>query len=738
MNTRSHVFSAFCVAVALSAGAMADDLIWNQVGSPVAAGQPSSDFVAPWQAWDVEVADDFDIVGVVTEVWAIGVDGPFSSPGVWVRFYDEGPDGKPGNLLVQHAFSASDSNLLLNQEVIHVILPEPLSVDGRIFVSVQQQLNSGSSNPSVASFWTWTGTLNGFPNGDPSYIRNPGGGWGTICTSWCQTNADRIFKLYGTLDEKPPSPPPPIIAALASATVTPSGRFIVTGTHFTDDDAPHQLLLNGNPTPHAAWSDTEIHGYVLGDAPLGTATVQVVTAGGVSNSMAIEIVPAPLTEGRVRWRFMADHINVSHRAAFGADGMVYFSDSGGNVYAVSATGGLAWIFNMVGGGNQGPVAVGADGTIYVAGNPLGPDVVIHALHPDGSLRWTFTDTNNESVIAGPSVGPDGNLYVVTDIGGLGAFSLAPDGSLLWNNTGNPTLTEYAQIGAEIVFGPSQLDGPIDRFYVAFDELQQFDDRLFSFSLDGQQQFSVVTGTIDDPAETQVQAAVAPQGPIYVSDFGPGGGNGWRLKSFSPVDGSINWTLFDSGTNTLTSPTTGPDGTVYVIRNLNQIHALRPDGSQRWLEVGGGIYDVPVVHNQDEIMLVGGVPSFGMAGFMQARRTRDGSVLWQVDLPYQNGGHIVPASRTMFSPAGDCAVFGAAYLASDPQGQYSYVYSIDLSDPPAIPGDLDGDGDVDAADLAILLGAWGSCGACPADLDGDGDADGADLAVLLGHWGQSRP
>jgi len=47
------------------------------------------------------------------------------------------------------------------------------------------------------------------------------------------------------------------------------------------------------------------------------------------------------------------------------------------------------------------------------------------------------------------------------------------------------------------------------------------------------------------------------------------------------------------------------------------------------------------------------------------------------------------------------------------------------------GDLNGDGLVDGADLAILLGQWGADG--PADLNGDGVVDGADLALLLGLW-----
>jgi hypothetical protein len=50
------------------------------------------------------------------------------------------------------------------------------------------------------------------------------------------------------------------------------------------------------------------------------------------------------------------------------------------------------------------------------------------------------------------------------------------------------------------------------------------------------------------------------------------------------------------------------------------------------------------------------------------------------------------------------------------------------------GDLDGNGVVDGADLALLLGAWGPCPGCAADLDGDGVVSGADLAILLGDWG----
>ena len=48
-----------------------------------------------------------------------------------------------------------------------------------------------------------------------------------------------------------------------------------------------------------------------------------------------------------------------------------------------------------------------------------------------------------------------------------------------------------------------------------------------------------------------------------------------------------------------------------------------------------------------------------------------------------------------------------------------------------PADLNGDGVVDAADLTILLTAWGTP---DVDLDGDGTTGAGDLAILLAAWG----
>ena len=49
------------------------------------------------------------------------------------------------------------------------------------------------------------------------------------------------------------------------------------------------------------------------------------------------------------------------------------------------------------------------------------------------------------------------------------------------------------------------------------------------------------------------------------------------------------------------------------------------------------------------------------------------------------------------------------------------------------GDVDGNRQVDAADLAALLGDWGATKSA-ANLDGTGTVDASDLAILLGAWG----
>ncbi|MCA9291677.1 MAG: hypothetical protein KDA25_11160 [Phycisphaerales bacterium] len=74
------------------------------------------------------------------------------------------------------------------------------------------------------------------------------------------------------------------------------------------------------------------------------------------------------------------------------------------------------------------------------------------------------------------------------------------------------------------------------------------------------------------------------------------------------------------------------------------------------------------------------------------------------------------------------------LPGEMQTLLSVTFSVTIEgDARPIPGDLDGDGVVGPADLAILLAAWGSDDP-DADLDDDGAVGPTDLAILLANWG----
>jgi len=68
-----------------------------------------------------------------------------------------------------------------------------------------------------------------------------------------------------------------------------------------------------------------------------------------------------------------------------------------------------------------------------------------------------------------------------------------------------------------------------------------------------------------------------------------------------------------------------------------------------------------------------------------------------------------------------------------RGGFWQTFGVDCGD---CPTDVDGDGDVNAFDLANLLGAWGPVtpGSACLDADDSGFIEAFDLAVLLGAWG----
>ena len=80
-------------------------------------------------------------------------------------------------------------------------------------------------------------------------------------------------------------------------------------------------------------------------------------------------------------------------------------------------------------------------------------------------------------------------------------------------------------------------------------------------------------------------------------------------------------------------------------------------------------------------------------------------------------------RVMLVPNG----ISDGFSNHDP-GNSGYVLSL-----VALQCDLNGDGNVDAADAGIMFGAWGESPGSPADKNGDGLVDAADAGVMFAEW-----
>ncbi|MDZ4831716.1 MAG: hypothetical protein SGJ09_16150 [Phycisphaerae bacterium] len=76
------------------------------------------------------------------------------------------------------------------------------------------------------------------------------------------------------------------------------------------------------------------------------------------------------------------------------------------------------------------------------------------------------------------------------------------------------------------------------------------------------------------------------------------------------------------------------------------------------------------------------------------------------------------------------IYNVATQSTLPQGIYLAML--------ALAGDFNHDSKVNAADLAILLGAWGISNSIEIDLSENGTVESADLGLLLGLWSGDLP
>jgi outer membrane protein assembly factor BamB len=351
-----------------------------------------------------------------------------------------------------------------------------------------------------------------------------------------------------------------------------------------------------------------------------SASTTAIIAATLLSAIVVPFFPSTVsaqTGGEVIWSVDLAYTPSTAAPRVAPNGTIYVHSD--DLYAISPAGQIIWSKPS---SDPKAVDVGVDGTVY-----SGSGSTIFAYTPAGQLIWSFTEPpGGQGLMAGPTVGSDGNIYAVTDGGGLGALALTPGGQLIWNtpgyvNTAGTGMTTVPVTSTRLYFAEDTVPGctPLTQGINALD-------------LNGNLLWCVSISGVS-------RAVAAPNGDALVHDFG-------TLYDYRP-DGSRNWAFtFPFPSGSLIGPSLAPDGTIYIFHSYSNLWSLTSTGTKRW-EVDGiagtNFPVVPTVSPDGSVVVFGTVFSFGVNGKLVAVNATDGAVFWSVPIAGPSAGLAGPVS-----------------------------------------------------------------------------------------------
>ncbi len=174
------------------------------------------------------------------------------------------------------------------------------------------------------------------------------------------------------------------------------------------------LLYKIRPNGALAWS---VPGEMDDPRILISSTGQILVYGyGYLDNLAHYDVHN--SDGKLLWR-VSDGLFTSYmQPAIGDDGTIYFATSDRYLNAYGQDGAIHWRFKLPGASDE--VVIGPDGTIYLSSRPAPHAVLLNAIDPSGSVKWSTPCDGY-----GDLVGVTAEGYVHT-----GVQIFRPDGRLL--------------------------------------------------------------------------------------------------------------------------------------------------------------------------------------------------------------------------------------------------------------------------------------------------------------------
>jgi len=327
---------------------------------------------------------------------------------------------------------------------------------------------------------------------------------------------------------------------------------------------------------------------------------------------------------------------------------------------------------------------------------------------------------------------------------LGVVKYSADGAELWaRQLSSPGF--HADAAEAVAVGPGGEVAIVGQYVDSGDRVVA----TAKYGADGALQW---VATYDASAmadlEDRVQSvAIDADGAIYVGADGIDNSTDGRdhvLLKYSPA-GALLW---DARVVEPTSDLTpkvllGDDGVVYLSGASDgayRLTAFDTDGLELWTFRRSGTVQSETARDHAVIDSDGNVAVLlrtldvpGITALTVARYASDGTLVDETVTK--------PAGVTQFPGGLASDGSGNLYVTGwwSPNGNRDFLtFKLSLGSAPR-PGDLNGDGAVDLADLSLMLAAFGACEGDPrylpeADLDGSQCIELADLGVLLANYG----
>ncbi len=265
-------------------------------------------------------------------------------------------------------------------------------------------------------------------------------------------------------------------------------------------------------------------------------------------------------EGEMLWAYTGGD-NTASPSSVSSDGMIYYGDYSGILYAIYPDGTERWTYDIWSTIYNAPT-IGTDGTFYT-GNANG----VFAIKPDSTFIWWAKDPYMSNT--SPAIGSDGTIYVVS-----GAYPQDEQFYLYAINNGDGSVKWTSPIPVGYAYHTPAIgtDGSI---YVK----SSGDNVLYAFNSNGTENWTYTFGESMSgyPAEKS-DPLVGSDGTIYV------GAEDAKLYAINP-DGTKKW-VYDPDPDCtslcdLGSPVQAADGTIYIVKG-SYLYAVNPNGSTKWV------------------------------------------------------------------------------------------------------------------------------------------------------------